>query len=56
MILETGTICLLLLGKGILGPLDFLSRLGLWLTVVAALISGLEYGKRFGRAVISGRP
>jgi CDP-diacylglycerol--glycerol-3-phosphate 3-phosphatidyltransferase len=54
MILEAGTICLLLLGEAILGSLYFLSRLGLWLAVAAALISGAQYYLKFGRAVISG--
>jgi len=55
MILETGTIGLLLLGEGILGGLYVLSRVGLWLTVAAALISAAEYYRRYGRTVLSGR-
>jgi len=55
MILETGTIALLLLGEGLLGRLYVLSKVGLWLTVLAALISAGEYYIRYGRAVLSGR-
>lgn len=55
MILETGTIGLLILGEGILGGLYVLSRVGLWLTVAAALISAAEYYSRYGRTVLSGR-
>ena len=55
MILETGTIGLLLLGEGVLGRVYVLSRVGLWLTVGAALISAAEYYLRYGRTVLSGR-
>ena len=55
MILETGTVGLLILGEGILGGLYVLSRVGLWLTVAAALISAAEYYRRYGRTVLSGR-
>jgi len=55
MILETGTIALLLLGEGLLGRLYVLSKVGLWLTVLAALISAGEYYIRYGRAVLSGK-
>jgi len=55
MILETGTIGLLLLGEGVLGGAYVLSRVGLWLTVAAALISAAEYYIRYGRTVLSGR-
>ena len=55
MILETGTIALLLLEEGLLGRLYVLSKVGLWLTVLAALISAGEYYIRYGRAVLSGR-
>jgi CDP-diacylglycerol--glycerol-3-phosphate 3-phosphatidyltransferase len=53
MILETLTICILLLGEKNLDSLYSLSRFGLWLTIAAALISAAEYYGRFGRAVIS---
>jgi len=55
MILETTTIGILLLGKGVLGGLHVLSEVGLWLTVLAALVSAGEYYVRYGRAVLSGR-
>jgi CDP-diacylglycerol--glycerol-3-phosphate 3-phosphatidyltransferase len=55
MILETGTIGLLLLGGDILGSLYVLSQIGLWLTIVAAIVSAAEYYIKYGPAVISGR-
>jgi phosphatidylglycerophosphate synthase len=55
MILETVTICFLLLGEKNLGSLYSLSRLGLWLAIVAALISAAQYYVKFGRTVLSGR-
>lgn len=55
MILETFTIYILLLGEKILGPLFVLSRVGLWLVILAAILSAVEYSWRFGRAVISSR-
>ena len=56
MNLETVTIGLILLGEGVLGRFYVLTRWGLWLTVVAALVSAAEYYIRYGRAVLSGRP
>lgn len=55
MILETWTIYLLLLGERILGPLYVLSKVGLWLTIVVALVSAAEYYWKYGKTVISGR-
>ncbi len=55
MILETFTIYLLLLGEKILGPLFILSRVGLWLVILVAVVSAAEYSLRFGRAVVSSR-
>jgi CDP-diacylglycerol--glycerol-3-phosphate 3-phosphatidyltransferase len=55
MILETGTIGLLLLGEGLLGRWYVLSQVGLWLTVLAALVSGAEFYIRYGRTVLSNR-
>jgi CDP-diacylglycerol---glycerol-3-phosphate 3-phosphatidyltransferase len=52
---EAVTICLLLLGEHILGPYYLIAKIGLWLTVVAALASAAEYGLRYGRAVLSDR-
>ncbi len=55
MIAESVTICLLLLGEKTLGPLYPLARIGLWVTVVAALVSAAEYAVRYGRPVLSDR-
>ncbi len=55
MILETFTIYMLLLGEKTLGQFYFLSRVGLWLVIVIALVSAAEYSWRFGRAVVSSR-
>jgi CDP-diacylglycerol--glycerol-3-phosphate 3-phosphatidyltransferase len=55
MILETFTIYSLLLGEKILGPFFILSRVGLWLVILVAVLSAAEYSWRFGRAVISSR-
>ncbi|MDH7511983.1 MAG: CDP-diacylglycerol--glycerol-3-phosphate 3-phosphatidyltransferase [Clostridiales bacterium] len=55
MILETFTIYLLLLGEKILGPIFILSRVGLWLVILVAVVSAAEYSLKFGRAVVSGR-
>lgn len=51
--LETGTISLLLLGEKILGSLYVLAEAGLWLTVIAALVSAAEYYVRHGPKVLS---
>ena len=53
MIAESVTICLLLLGKGILGSYFYLAKIGLWVTVAAALVSAAEYAFRYGRAVLA---
>jgi len=53
MILETVTICILILGPGILGKLYLLSRWGLWLIIIAAVGSAAEYYIRFGPKVLS---
>jgi CDP-diacylglycerol--glycerol-3-phosphate 3-phosphatidyltransferase len=55
MILETGTVSILLLGERILGSLYALAQVGLWLTVAAALISAAEYYFRYGPKVLSSR-
>lgn len=55
MILETFTIYILLLGEKILGPFYILSRVGLWLVILVAVLSAAEYSWRFGRAVVSNR-
>jgi CDP-diacylglycerol--glycerol-3-phosphate 3-phosphatidyltransferase len=51
--LETGTISVLLLGEKILGPFYLLAKVGLWLTVLAALVSAAEYYCRHGPKVLS---
>jgi CDP-diacylglycerol--glycerol-3-phosphate 3-phosphatidyltransferase len=56
MIFETITICLLILGKKYLGPLNFLSQVGLWLVIITAVVSAAEYYLRFGPKVLSKRP
>jgi CDP-diacylglycerol--glycerol-3-phosphate 3-phosphatidyltransferase len=56
MILETITISILILGEKILGQFYFLSRVGLWLVIAAAIISAAEYYIRFGPAVFSENP
>jgi CDP-diacylglycerol--glycerol-3-phosphate 3-phosphatidyltransferase len=53
MIFETITICLLILGKKYLGPLNFLSQVGLWLVIITAVVSAAEYYLRFGPKVLS---
>ncbi len=55
MSLETGTVALLLLGEKILGQFYLLAKVGLWLTVVAALVSAAEYYFRYGPKVLSSR-
>jgi CDP-diacylglycerol--glycerol-3-phosphate 3-phosphatidyltransferase len=55
MILETGTILLLLLGQDILGPFYVLARIGLWLIIVAALVSAAQYYLEYGPSVLTGR-
>lgn len=54
MSLETGTVSVLLLGEKILGSFYVLAEVGLWLTVIAALVSAAEYYIRYGPRVLSG--
>jgi CDP-diacylglycerol--glycerol-3-phosphate 3-phosphatidyltransferase len=56
MVLEVVTLCLLILGPDILGKLYPLSRLGLWLIIIAAVASASEYYVRFGPAILSKDP
>jgi CDP-diacylglycerol--glycerol-3-phosphate 3-phosphatidyltransferase len=51
--LETVTVSILLLGTKILGPYYFLAKAGLWLTIIAALVSAAEYYLRYGPKVLS---
>jgi CDP-diacylglycerol---glycerol-3-phosphate 3-phosphatidyltransferase len=53
MVLEIVTLCLLILGPVMLGRLYTLSQVGLWLTIIAAILSAAEYYVRFGPAVLS---
>ncbi len=50
---ETITVALLILGKRYLGNLYFLSQIGLWLVIVTAVLSALEYFIKFGPKVLS---
>ncbi len=50
---ETITIALLILGKRYLENLYFLSQIGLWLVIVTAVLSALEYFIKFGPKVLS---
>jgi CDP-diacylglycerol--glycerol-3-phosphate 3-phosphatidyltransferase len=56
MAMETGTVALLLLGEKILGQFYILADLGLWLTVIAAVVSAAEYYVRHAPKVLSSRP
>jgi len=53
MVAESVTLAVLLLGEEILGPCFILGKIGRWVTVVAALVSGAEYFVRHGRTVLS---
>jgi CDP-diacylglycerol--glycerol-3-phosphate 3-phosphatidyltransferase len=53
MLLETITICLLILGEKFPGPIFILSQVSLWLVIAAALISAAEYYLKFGPLVLS---
>jgi len=52
MQLETVTIALLILGKGILGKLMIVGEIGLWLTMAMALYSAAEYFIKHGRDIV----
>jgi CDP-diacylglycerol--glycerol-3-phosphate 3-phosphatidyltransferase len=51
MTTQVVAILLLILGKKFLGPLNFLGKVALWVTVILALVSGLDYFLRFKRVV-----
>lgn len=53
MVLETVTICLLILGREILGKLYFVSQIGLWLVITVAVFSAVEYYIKFGATIFS---
>ncbi|MBN1939659.1 MAG: CDP-diacylglycerol--glycerol-3-phosphate 3-phosphatidyltransferase [Candidatus Aminicenantes bacterium] len=52
MQLETVTIALLILGKGILGKLMIVGEIGLWLTMAMAIYSAAEYFIKHGRDIV----
>ncbi len=52
MILETITICALILGEKNLGQYYFLSKVGLWLVIGTAILSAAAYYKRYGPAIL----
>ncbi len=54
MVIETVTSSLFILGKEILGNLYFLSKIGLWLIIVIAVASALEYYIKYGSQVLKG--
>lgn len=54
MAMQVVAILLLILGEKFLGPLASLARPALWLTVILALASGLDYFFRFYRRVAGG--
>ncbi|HEY7698978.1 MAG TPA: CDP-diacylglycerol--glycerol-3-phosphate 3-phosphatidyltransferase [Vicinamibacteria bacterium] len=56
MATQVVAILLLILGPKFLGGLSMLGRAALWLTVVLALASALDYFLRFYRKVASGLP
>ncbi len=55
MSLETGTLAILLLGEKILGQFYILASVGLWLTVIAAVVSAAGYYVRHAPKVLSSR-
>ncbi|MHB8053737.1 MAG: CDP-diacylglycerol--glycerol-3-phosphate 3-phosphatidyltransferase [Candidatus Aminicenantales bacterium] len=52
MQLETVTIALLILGKGVLGKFIIVGEIGLWLTMIMALYSAAEYIFKHGREIV----
>jgi CDP-diacylglycerol--glycerol-3-phosphate 3-phosphatidyltransferase len=56
MTTQVVAILLLILGKKFLGPLHFLGKVALWVTVILALVSGLDYFLRFKRVVSQEQP
>lgn len=49
---ETYTVALLILGESILGKLYVLAQIGLWISMVTAVISAVEIYGRFGKKVL----
>lgn len=56
MALETVVLGILLLGDKMPAGLRFLGPAGVWLVMIAAVVSAVEYFARFGPRVLSGRP
>lgn len=50
---EAVTICILILGEGILGKLFILSQIGLWIIIILAIASAAEYYIKFGSAILT---
>lgn len=53
---ETITVLLLILGEKYLGRFYILSQIGLWVVVVSAIISAIEYYLKYGPKVLSENP
>jgi len=53
MLLETITICSLILGERYLGKFNIISLIGLWLVMATSVISAAEYYIKFGSRVLS---
>lgn len=56
MTTQSLAILLLILGKEFLGSFHVLGKVALWLTVILALVSGLDYFLRFYKKVSGGLP
>ncbi len=56
MLFESITIGILILGEKYLGGLYILSQIGLWIVIVTAVVSAVEYYIRFGPKVLSSEP
>jgi CDP-diacylglycerol--glycerol-3-phosphate 3-phosphatidyltransferase len=56
MVTEVVAILLLILGDQHLQPLVFLGRIALWIAVAAAVISGVDYYRRFNHVLTKVQP
>jgi CDP-diacylglycerol--glycerol-3-phosphate 3-phosphatidyltransferase len=50
------SILLLILGQKLLGPFHVLGNIALWVTMILALVSGLDYFLKFYKKVVRGLP
>jgi len=50
---ETYTIAMLILGEGILGKLYIVPQIGLWVSMITAVVSAAEIYIKFGKKVLS---